>query len=417
MRHFANVAGLGVSGEVSRLVNRGVKLPSGRLSFMLASARALLSWSDRPVRWRVDGGPWQEERLTALSVCNGRYFGGGMQVAPDAKMEDGLFDVVTWKGFGLSDFVAKRRMLYDGTHVKLENTRVVRARSVEAEPVGDAEVLLDVDGESPGTLPARFTLLPGGPADPRGALTRRAGRPDLTSGMTFALASLLTSLLAASPGSVREEEHAARAASPPEPGATVVAIGPPGPAPRPIASAEELAALCAALAPAERLHPAGDALQRGEASGRQRAGRDGALVARYAVTLPGGPLAFAPYDAAEHELALAEPALLAGAGRRVVALAHRGARAGGGGGRRRRAPDPGRAARRPARPGAGVRPARRRHLRGIFRGAGRSPCRSSRWSGAGPMAGRRWRAAARARSGRSRAWCRGRGRGCRWALR
>ncbi len=160
---------MGVSGEVSRLVNRGVKLPSGRLSFMLASARALLSWSDRPVRWRVDGGPWQEERLTALSVCNGRYFGGGMQVAPDAKMEDGLFDVVTWKGFGLSDFVAKRRMLYDGTHVKLENTRVVRARSVEAEPVGDAEVLLDVDGESPGTLPARFTLLPG-------ALRIRVGR-------------------------------------------------------------------------------------------------------------------------------------------------------------------------------------------------------------------------------------------------
>jgi YegS/Rv2252/BmrU family lipid kinase len=169
VRHFANVAGLGVSGEVSRLVNRGVKLPSGRLSFMLASARALLSWSDRPVRWRVDGGPWQEERLTALSVCNGRYFGGGMQVAPDAKMEDGLFDVVTWKGFGLSDFVAKRRMLYDGTHVTLENTRVVRARSVEAEPVGDAEVLLDVDGESPGTLPARFTLLPG-------ALRIRVGR-------------------------------------------------------------------------------------------------------------------------------------------------------------------------------------------------------------------------------------------------
>ena len=169
VRHFANVAGLGVSGVVSRRVNRGVKLPSGRLSFMLASARSLLSWADQPVRWRVDGGPWHEERLTALSVCNGRYFGGGMQVAPGARMDDGLFDVVIWKGFGLSDFVGKRRMLYDGTHVTLENTRVIRARTVEAEPVGDAEVLLDVDGEAPGTLPARFTLLPG-------ALRIRVGR-------------------------------------------------------------------------------------------------------------------------------------------------------------------------------------------------------------------------------------------------
>ncbi len=169
VRHFANVAGLGVSGEVSRRVNRGVKLPSGRLSFMLASARALVSWTDQPVRWRVDDGPWLEERLTALSVCNGRYFGGGMQVAPDARMEDGLFDVVAWKGLGLSDFVTRKRMLYDGTHVTLPNTRVLRARSVEAEPIGDAEVLLDVDGESPGTLPARFTILPG-------ALRIRVGR-------------------------------------------------------------------------------------------------------------------------------------------------------------------------------------------------------------------------------------------------
>lgn len=168
-RHFANVAGLGVSGVVSRRVNRGPKLPSGKLAFMLASARALLSWSDQPVRWRVDDGPWQEERLTALSVCNGRYFGGGMQVAPGARMNDGLFDVVVWKGLGLGDFVTKKKMLYDGTHVTLPNTRVIRARSVEAEPVGGAEVLLDVDGESPGILPARFSILPG-------ALRIRVGR-------------------------------------------------------------------------------------------------------------------------------------------------------------------------------------------------------------------------------------------------
>jgi diacylglycerol kinase (ATP) len=169
VRHFGNVAGLGISGRVSSEVNRGLKLPSGKLSFMLATAKALLSWSDQPVRWRVDEGPWQEERLTALSVCNGRYFGGGMLVAPGARMDDGLFDVVVWKGLGLADFVTKKKKLYDGTHVDLPGTRVVRARTVEAEPVGDAEVLLDVDGEAPGLLPARFTILPG-------ALRIRVGR-------------------------------------------------------------------------------------------------------------------------------------------------------------------------------------------------------------------------------------------------
>jgi YegS/Rv2252/BmrU family lipid kinase len=161
VRHFANVAGMGVSGVVSRRVNHGLRWPTGKAAFMLATARALVTWSDQPVRWRVDGGAWHEEKLTALSVCNGRYFGGGMKVAPDARMDDGLFDVVVWEGLGIGDFVVKRPMLYDGTHVRLENTRVLRGRVVEAEPMEGAKVDLDVDGENPGTLPARFTILPG----------------------------------------------------------------------------------------------------------------------------------------------------------------------------------------------------------------------------------------------------------------
>jgi YegS/Rv2252/BmrU family lipid kinase len=161
VRHFANVAGCGVSGVVSRSVNNGLRLPSGKLSFMLASARALLTWSDRRVRWRLDDGPWNDERVTALSVCNGRYFGGGMMVAPDARMDDGLFDVVVWKGLGITDFVVKKPMLYSGTHVQLPNTRVFRARTVDVEAAPGEDLPLDVDGEAPGELPARFTVIPG----------------------------------------------------------------------------------------------------------------------------------------------------------------------------------------------------------------------------------------------------------------
>ncbi len=160
-RHFANVAGFGIDGAVVDKVNRGFKIGGGKLSFMLASAGALLSWSDQPVRWRADAGPWQEQRITAVTVCNGRFFGGGMMVAPDARLDDGLFDVVVWSGLGIADFLTKRRMLYDGTHVRLPNTRVLRARTIEAEALGGARVLLDVDGEQPGTLPARMTILPG----------------------------------------------------------------------------------------------------------------------------------------------------------------------------------------------------------------------------------------------------------------
>ena len=160
-RHFVNVSSFGVSGRVVREMARGGRFGGGKLTYTLASARALLGYRDQPVRWRVDGGEWTEERLTALAICNGRYFGAGMMVAPTARMDDGLLDVTAWKGLGFADFLTKRRMLYDGTHVKLPNTRCLRARVVEAEPMEGAEVLLDVDGEQPGRLPARWRVLPG----------------------------------------------------------------------------------------------------------------------------------------------------------------------------------------------------------------------------------------------------------------
>lgn len=160
-RHFVNVSSFGVSGRVVAELARGGRLGGGKITYTLASAKALLGWRDQPVRWRVDGGAWIEERITALAVCNGRYFGAGMLVAPGARMDDGLLDVTAWKGLGFADFLTKRRMLYDGSHVRLPNTRCLRARVVEAEPREGAEVLLDVDGEQPGRLPARWTVLPG----------------------------------------------------------------------------------------------------------------------------------------------------------------------------------------------------------------------------------------------------------------
>jgi diacylglycerol kinase family enzyme len=81
-----------------------------------------------------------------------------MKVAPDADPSDGLFDVVIWSGYGLTDFALKSKAIYDGSHVKMKGTRVLRARKVEAE--ADQEVLLDVDGEQPGRLPCTIELVP-----------------------------------------------------------------------------------------------------------------------------------------------------------------------------------------------------------------------------------------------------------------
>ncbi len=159
LRHFVNVASFGIGGQVDDRVNRSSKILGGRLSFAVASFRALTTFHDQKIRLSLDGGAPEEMTVTSVAVCNGQYFGGGMWVGPEAKVDDGLFDVTIWRGLGLADFVLRARRVYDGTHVSLPNTTLARARRVRAE--SDETVLLDVDGEQPGRLPATFELLPG----------------------------------------------------------------------------------------------------------------------------------------------------------------------------------------------------------------------------------------------------------------
>jgi YegS/Rv2252/BmrU family lipid kinase len=158
-RYFVNVASFGVSGKVDQAVNSGSKALGGKVSFFIASVRTLLGWRDQQVRIRVDGGPEESLAITTLAVANGQYFGGGMRVAPEADPSDGQFDVTIWSGYHLKDFALKSASVYDGSHVRWAGTRTLRCRRLEA--ASDEEVLLDVDGEQPGRLPASFELLPG----------------------------------------------------------------------------------------------------------------------------------------------------------------------------------------------------------------------------------------------------------------
>jgi len=162
-RMFANIASFGVSGVVDRLVNEsGKKL--GRLSFAVATARATWSYRNQRVQLVFDGDAKSrvETTINTVAVANGRYFGGAMMVAPNAEVDDGLFDVVCLGDFHFGDLLKSGRRLYKGTHLSMDKVTARRARVVEAEGLDPGSVVeLDVDGECLGRLPARFELLPG----------------------------------------------------------------------------------------------------------------------------------------------------------------------------------------------------------------------------------------------------------------
>jgi YegS/Rv2252/BmrU family lipid kinase len=158
-RIFINVASFGCGGLVAHLVNSRLKAVSGRLAFTLATLQALAVYRDQMITLEFDDMPPRSLAITNCAFGNGRFFGAGMQVAPAAQLDDGEFDVTIWSGFGLMDFIRKRHTLYNGTHVREPGTQVLRIRRASA--TSESTVLLELDGESAGRLPAQLEMLPG----------------------------------------------------------------------------------------------------------------------------------------------------------------------------------------------------------------------------------------------------------------
>ena len=162
-RHFVNIASFGVSGPTVRAVNaarHGRWLP-GPVLFLYHSIREILRYRADRVRIRLDGREVYAGGITVVAVANGAWFGGGMKVAPDADVADGWFDVVIVREKTAFGILSVMHRIYSGRHVIDPDVAIHRARLIEVEPLeGATPSLLDCDGEAPGTIPARFELLP-----------------------------------------------------------------------------------------------------------------------------------------------------------------------------------------------------------------------------------------------------------------
>ncbi len=161
-RVFVNITSFGMSGEISDNVNRASKRLGGRMTFMIATLKVSMSYAGRRVRLVFDDEQDKavESTIGTVAVANGRYFGGGMMVAPKAELSDGKFDVVAIEETGLAKSIQFSRHIYKGSHLNLDSVSSRRAKKLYAESVDGQEVLLDMDGEVPGALPATFTILP-----------------------------------------------------------------------------------------------------------------------------------------------------------------------------------------------------------------------------------------------------------------
>jgi diacylglycerol kinase (ATP) len=154
---FANVASAGMSGAIAQRANETSKALGAKASYLWATFAVFAGWSAVEMRVTVDGES-RSGRMFDVVVANGRYFGGGMKMCPGAQPDDGLFDVVTIGDVTKRDLVVTMPKIYRGTHLPHPKAEALRGGIVTVET--DEPVPVELDGEQPGTTPARFEVLP-----------------------------------------------------------------------------------------------------------------------------------------------------------------------------------------------------------------------------------------------------------------
>jgi len=157
-RYFLNVLSFALGGEVDRRVNRSSKALGGFLTFLWATLTALLSFEKPLIRLRIDDKVDRQLVCWHVAVANGQYQGGGMRVAPDAKVDDGRLRVTVVGNLSWLDILLNLPRLYNGRIYEVKQVSRFSGRKIAAE--SRAPVLLDLDGEQAGSLPVEVGISP-----------------------------------------------------------------------------------------------------------------------------------------------------------------------------------------------------------------------------------------------------------------
>lgn len=157
-RFFLNISSAGVSGEIVSRVNRLRRRTS--LTFLSTTICALFKYRPQRITVECDGREFYEGPSYLLAVANGRYFGRGMWVAPNALIDDGLFDVVVVEGMPRHRVLLALRTVFSGRHLRRKDVHHRRAASVRVH-AEDGPLSLEFDGEEAQGQDLVYTVSPG----------------------------------------------------------------------------------------------------------------------------------------------------------------------------------------------------------------------------------------------------------------
>lgn len=161
-RYFINIASCGLSAHIAYRVSKsGVwKKIAGRFFYLWHSIVGLMQYRVTPMLIVPGGGEVKKRDVLLTAVCNGRFFGRNMNIAPHAHLDDGLLDIVTFGRMNRLLSIFKLRTLYKGTHLKDKHVHYQQVKLLTMNTLGN-DIWVEADGDVVGQLPASFEILSG----------------------------------------------------------------------------------------------------------------------------------------------------------------------------------------------------------------------------------------------------------------
>lgn len=160
VRYFMNVASLGASGTVVNYSNKAPKILTPTLSYLYSVFRGIVEYASQDICYTHPKGK-KTARILMTLICNGRYFGSGMNIGPNAKVNDGKLDVAVVSEFKLADMIRYLPRLYTGRYLSMPQVHAFKTGSFRIDPIKKHQTcLVELDGDTVGRLPASFEVIP-----------------------------------------------------------------------------------------------------------------------------------------------------------------------------------------------------------------------------------------------------------------
>ncbi|UWG98857.1 diacylglycerol kinase family lipid kinase [Dehalobacter sp. DCM] len=157
-RYFINASNIGIGAEAVEQANRRSKALGSKITYLRGAIATILTYKKSPVSVVTDQKDVWKGNTWGLMVCNGKYIGGGMHIAPNALIDDGYFDLVIIKDISRFNLITRFPKIYRGTHIYDRAVEIKRCRTITLET--PKSLLFEIDGEIPGMSPIDYRIIP-----------------------------------------------------------------------------------------------------------------------------------------------------------------------------------------------------------------------------------------------------------------